>query len=83
MAATADDPATALERKELARLVRVALDYLPIRYGQALEWKYLAGLPVNEIARRLELSPKAAESLLTRARQAFRDDFGELLGGWI
>lgn len=82
LAATGDDPAAALERKELARLVRVALDYLPIRYGQALEWKYLAGLSVTEIAGRLEVSPKAAESLLTRARQAFRDDFGELLGGW-
>ena len=40
-----------------------------------LQWKYLDGLPVKEIARRLELAPKAAESLLTRARLAFRKSF--------
>jgi hypothetical protein len=33
---------------------------------------YIERLPVIEIARRLGLSGKAAESLLTRARQAFR-----------
>jgi RNA polymerase sigma-70 factor (ECF subfamily) len=77
-----DAPGVELERKELARLVRVVLDHLPLHYSQALEWKYLRGLPVNEIARRMGSSPKAAESLLTRARQAFRDGFAELGGGW-
>ena len=72
------DPASALEHKEMARLVHTTLDRLPPRYGQALEWKYLDGLPVREIARRLELGPKAAESLLTRARKAFRDGFSSL-----
>ena len=76
-------PEDELVRKELARLVRVALDYLPPNYGKALEWKYLRGLPVREIADRLGLSAKAAESLLTRARNAFRDAFGELSGKWI
>jgi len=75
LAAAADGPAEAVERDELARLVHATLDHLPPRYGQALEWKYLDGLPVKEIARRLEVGPKAAESLLTRARQAFRDGF--------
>lgn len=82
LAAAEDGPASRLERLELARLVRVALDHMPPRYGNALEWKYLKGLSVREIAGRLELSPKAAESLLTRARQAFRDAFAELAGGW-
>jgi RNA polymerase sigma-70 factor (ECF subfamily) len=59
-------------RSETSRLVHVALDELPPHYGQVLEWKYLENLPVNEIATRLELGPKAAESLLTRAREAFR-----------
>lgn len=62
-------------RRDLARWVRVTLDHLPARYGQALEWKYLEEIPVKEIASRLELAPKAAESLLTRARAAFRDHF--------
>lgn len=71
-------PDDAAERREIARLVQVALDRLPPRYGNALEWKYLDDIPVREIAARLALSPKAAESLLTRARDAFRDAFSIL-----
>jgi RNA polymerase sigma-70 factor (ECF subfamily) len=74
-------PEEALRRKEVARLVQVALDSLPHPYGDALEWKYLQGLPVKEIAERLHLTPKAAESLLTRAREAFREGFAALLAG--
>lgn len=72
---TADDPEAQLNRRELSRLVQVTLDHLPGRYGDALEWKYLHGLTVEEIAERLGLGRKAVESLLTRARQAFRDGF--------
>ncbi len=67
-------------RSELARWVQVTLDHLPPRYGRALEWKYLEGLSVREIAARLDLGSKAAESLLTRARQAFRDGFVAVTG---
>jgi RNA polymerase sigma-70 factor, ECF subfamily len=67
-------------REELARLVQVTLDHLPPKYGRALEWKYLEGLPVKDIADRLGLRPKAAESLLTRAREAFRDGFAVVSG---
>ncbi len=81
LAAADDGPDVALERRELARVVRVVLDHLPVRYGNALEWKYLEDLPVREIADRMGVSPKAAESLLTRARQAFRDGFAEILEG--
>ena len=70
-----DEPDRALERQEIRRLVQVTLDRLPPRYGDALEWKYIEGLPVKEIAGRLRIGPKAAESLLTRARAAFRDAF--------
>lgn len=66
------------QREELARLVQVVLDHLPPRYGDALEWKYLQGLSVKEIAARLGVGPKAAESLLTRARDAFRAGYAEL-----
>jgi len=71
-------PDAALERRQTARLVHAALDALPARYARALEWKYLEHLPVREIAVRLEVGPKAAESLLTRARQAFRTTWEEL-----
>lgn len=72
------DPASELEHKEVAQQVHATLDRLPPHYGQALEWKYLDGLPVLEIARRLEVGPKAAESLLTRARKAFREGFSAI-----
>ena len=73
-----DGPEKAFDRAEVGRLVQVALDQLPPHYGNVLEWKYLEGLPVKEIASRLGLSPKAAESLLTRARDTFRDAFTSL-----
>ncbi len=62
-----------LVRRDVTRLVQATLDHLPARYGDILEWKYVDELPVAEIATRLSLSVKAAESLLGRARQAFRD----------
>jgi RNA polymerase sigma factor (sigma-70 family) len=75
---TGEGPEDALRQEEVARLVHVALDRLPGRYGDALEWKYIDGLSVRQIAERLGLSAKAAESLLTRARAAFRDGFSTL-----
>lgn len=62
-------------RKETSALVQTILDTLPSRYGDVLEWKYIEGLSVMEIAERLAIGPKAAESMLTRARVAFRDAF--------
>jgi RNA polymerase sigma-70 factor (ECF subfamily) len=73
-----DGPRERLLRREVGALVRLTLDQLPVRYGDALEWKYVEGLSVKEIAARLGVGPKAAESLLTRARQAFRDAFATL-----
>ena len=77
-------PEAELRRHELRRLVQATLDALPGRYGDALEWKYIEGLSVAEIADRLGVGLKAAESLLTRARKAFRDGFMTLGGaaGW-
>lgn len=77
-----EGPEDSLRRKELARWVHVALDSLPLRYADVLEWKYIDGLTVKEIASRLGLTPKAAESTLTRAREAFRDGFSALAEGW-
>lgn len=65
-----------IEKEELASLVRAVLDHLPIHYEKALRWKYVDDLSTREIATNLNVSSKAAESLLTRARSAFRDGFG-------
>jgi RNA polymerase sigma-70 factor (ECF subfamily) len=80
-----DQPDTELSRDQLLNLIQATLDLLPSHYGDVLELKYVDELCVKEIAVRLEIGPKAAESLLTRARNAFREaiaavnDAGDLL----
>ena len=78
LAADIESPERSFERDELALLVQVTLDFLPNRYGDLLEWKYVQGMTVAEIAARIESSQKAVESKLTRARQAFREGFNLL-----
>lgn len=63
---------------EVARFVRVTLEFLPTRYASALEMKYILGYSVDEIGEYLNISSKAAESVLTRARDAFREGFRSL-----
>jgi RNA polymerase sigma-70 factor (ECF subfamily) len=70
-------------RSELARLIQVTMDSLPSVYADALEWKYIDGLSIIEIGERLGRSHKAAESLLNRARESFRDGFSTLAGAGI
>jgi RNA polymerase sigma-70 factor, ECF subfamily len=65
-------PEVAVWQDDVRRLIQATMDVLPDRYGDVLEWKYVDGLAVQEIAQRLAIGPKAAESLLTRAREAFR-----------
>ena len=67
------DPHVALDRQQQSALIQRVLDQLPPHYGSVLEWKYVDELPVQEIAERLGLRFRAAESLLARARRAFRD----------
>lgn len=65
-------PADQAEHEDLSRMLREILDELPGRYGEILEWKYLAELSTQEIANRLHTSVEAAQSALQRARQAMR-----------
>ncbi len=78
------DPAATPEleanRLDLARLIKVTMDSLPSAYADALEWKYIDGLSVAEIGDRQGRGHKAAESLLNRAREAFRDGFTATTG---
>ncbi len=76
------DPESEAGRRELSELVQLTLDQLPGRYGQVLEWKYIQELSVDEIADRLGVGYKATESLLTRARQAFREAFAVVGAAW-
>jgi RNA polymerase sigma-70 factor, ECF subfamily len=75
LAAEGSDPLLAAGREQVRESICAALDYLPAPYADILEWKYVRDMSVAEIARNLGRSTKAAESLLTRAREAFRETF--------
>jgi RNA polymerase sigma-70 factor (ECF subfamily) len=62
----------------VARVVQLTLDYLPDKYAKVLELKYVEGLSVTEIGVRLGTGRLATQSLLARARTAFRNAFREL-----
>ena len=64
-----------LERDETREMVNATMSQLPSHYREALEAKYVEHHTVREIAARRATSDKAVESLLTRARQAFRKTF--------
>jgi RNA polymerase sigma-70 factor (ECF subfamily) len=66
------------DNPDSTELVHAALDRLPPTYARAMEWRYLDGLDVPAVAQRLGLSYKAAESLLSRARSAFREAYEQL-----
>lgn len=67
-------------RAEVGRLVRAVLDHLPSSYGNALEWKYIEGESVEVIGERLGIGTTAAQSLLARARAAFREALEKVFG---
>jgi RNA polymerase sigma-70 factor (ECF subfamily) len=64
-----------LARGETRQMVNATMAQLPPHYGAALEAKYVLGQSVHQIAASLGTSSKAAESILTRARAAFRETF--------
>jgi len=70
-----------LVREETRELVNVAMSQLPPSYRDALEAKYVHGASVRDIAEKQQTTEKAIESLLTRARQAFRTAFLTLCKG--
>jgi RNA polymerase sigma-70 factor (ECF subfamily) len=67
-----------LEREETREMVGATMSQLPPHYRQALEAKYVLGQSVRDIAAKLEMTEKAVESQLTRAREAFRATFTAL-----
>jgi RNA polymerase sigma-70 factor (ECF subfamily) len=73
-----DEPENSFRRHETTRLIQVALDQLPEHYGNALEWKYVYGFSVEEIAAKLGIGMEAAQSLLARAKKGFQEVYGAL-----
>lgn len=66
------DPLDECETDSTRGAVRRAINSLPAHYARILELRFGDELSGREIARTLEMSEDAAESLLTRARQAFK-----------
>jgi RNA polymerase sigma-70 factor (ECF subfamily) len=69
--------AGAAEQHDRAEAIAWALAALPERYEAVLRAKYLDQQSVAQIAEAWQETPKAIESLLTRAREAFRAAFGK------
>jgi RNA polymerase sigma-70 factor (ECF subfamily) len=80
-APASDEPETSFRRLEATRLIQVALDQLPANYGNALEWKYVYGFSVQEIAAKLGVGVEAAQSVLARAKRSFQEVYGTLIRG--
>lgn len=64
-------PIQAMDKESSATIAK-ALDSLSVRHRMILLLYYYEGLSVVEVAASLEISRKAAESLLARAREALR-----------
>jgi len=71
------DAESQLEAAERSARVAAALLALPEHYAAVLQAKYLEQRSVSDIAQAWNQTAKAIESLLTRARLAFREQFGE------
>jgi RNA polymerase sigma-70 factor (ECF subfamily) len=69
------EPLAGEEAQEKAERIAAALGELPPHYEAVLRMKYLEGRSVADIAAERSESPKAVESLLTRAREAFRQAY--------
>ena len=74
-------PERHFKRVEMLRLIQVALDRLPPKYGDVLEWKYIEEHSVKEIATRMDIGTEAAQSLIARAKRAFAEVYSSLIEG--
>jgi RNA polymerase sigma-70 factor (ECF subfamily) len=68
-----DSPSRPLERSELADVVRSAVSELASRQRTAVELHQFEDRTYAEVAAELDMTPKAAKSLLYRARNQLRD----------
>ena len=79
-APASDEPAHGYTVAATRVLIQSVLDRLPARYGDVLEWKYIEGRSVEEIGDLLGIGHTAAQSVLARARTAFREALETVFG---
>lgn len=71
-------PDEVLEREEMARIVRSAIDRLESKEKAVLEAKYIEELSANDIARQMNTTEKAVYDLLYRAKTSLRRELERL-----
>ena len=74
-----DDPQGEAQMAERRNALDRALQNLPSSQRMAVVLFHMEGLNMGEVARLMETSPKAVESLLSRARAALRERLAGLL----
>jgi RNA polymerase sigma-70 factor (ECF subfamily) len=74
---TGTSPSGALRRNERWKRFVEALDGLSPEHREVITLARIQGVPVREIARRMNRSPKAVYQLIWRALQKLRESFGE------
>ena len=72
LADTSPTPGERLERRELKRLIRAALEQLPAHYRDVLFLVYIEGLKIDEAARTLQLPQGTIKTRLMRGREGLR-----------
>jgi RNA polymerase sigma-70 factor, ECF subfamily len=75
MVSEALSPEFVYEKKKIEKKFFQAYQSLSEQYRDVLSYKYELSMSVKEIAERMDLSFKATESLLFRARLAFRVEY--------
>ena len=66
------DPASKIMNHEMSAAVRAALDKLPVNQRMAVVLRYYDDLGYRDISETMQISPKAVERLLSRARTHLR-----------
>jgi RNA polymerase sigma-70 factor (ECF subfamily) len=69
------DPVAAMDASETRRAVGEVMAGMEDAQRIALEWKYIEGLTVREMAGRLGCTEKAVEAILYRARAVFKAQY--------
>ena len=70
------NPSQALRRNERFERLKRALKALPPDHAQVIFLARIQGLPVKEVARRMERTPEATSMLLLRALMKLKTAFG-------
>ncbi len=73
-----DHPGVVLEQKEEARILFQAIDTLPEQQKTAFLLSFVEDLPRQEVAEVMEITLKAVESLLQRAKSNLRSRLSDL-----